>query len=878
MKCRLLLVLLIISTTAMAQREASHWYFGTFAGLDFNSGSPQPLFNGQLRTVEGCEAFSDADGNLLFYTEGSQMFNRLHEVMPNGSGLKGSFSTTQSALAVPNPAKNGLYYVFTPDDVLAYRLESSNGFNYSVVDMNADFGNGDVVEKNVDLLERCSEKVSAVLGNTGDFYWVVTHYLDTFYSYRVDANGVDNNPVISKVGPLIDNFENFRGALKVSPNGNKIAVAHTVLSPQYESELLLFDFDTASGQVNNPEDLSSDIVYYGVEFSADSRVLYASGRPILEGPLGTNVGSVQIMQFDLSNPDILSTEYELARFPLAIGTEISGSLQLGIDKKIYHSVPGNKLSVIRTPNLIGFDADFRMMEVDLGDRSATYGLPPFIQSLFETVVSIDNLCEGDVTVFSVDTEADINSIQWNFGDPASGAQNSSGLLNPTHQFTSDGIFTVELVVTYASGLVRNFIEFVEIAEVPLVTSEISLVQCDSDGTDDGITSFNLDEALPLFNNENPDIKGVYFDNLDDALLNENQLDPIGFLNSANNQRIYARAFENSQCFSIVEIDLIVEPMSDLGNYKTLDICIDEPAGLATWVELQPIRDVLQQDFGPVLSIELYATEEDARLEQEALIEEEKVFGPFDERALYFRLEDDNRCAGLGKIGLNTIYKPDFEELVDVDLCNGVAVLEAPTGYEDYSWSSGESGQAISVNEAGIYEVFFNVGPCTYSQQIEVHPNSSLELESVEVFDFKTNNRIEIRLVNPDPEVQYSIDNGLSYQDSPVFMNLEPGIYNIRISNNCTEITEEAIVGGMNAFFTPNGDGVNDLWTLANAEFFPKFRISIFDRYGTLLKSFNETYQGWDGTFQNRDLPSDDYWYMLEFDSGRTVRGHFSLKR
>ncbi len=862
----------------MAQREAAHWYFGTYAGLDFNSGSPRPLFDGQIRTVEGCEAFSDADGNLLFYTEGSQMFNRLHELMPNGDGLKGSFSTTQSALAVPNPSNNGIYYVFTPDDVLAYRLENSNGFNYSVVDMNADFGNGDVIQKNVDLLERCSEKVSAVLGNTGDFYWVVTHYLDSFYSYRVDATGVDSNPVVSNVGPLIDNFENFRGALKVSPNGKNIAIAHTVLRPEYSSNLLLFEFDTTTGRVSNPLDLSGDIVYYGVEFSANSKVLYASGRPILNGPDGANVGSIQIMQFDLTVPDIRGSEYELARFPLAIGTEISGSLQLGIDKKVYHSVPGNKLSVIRTPNLTGFDADFRMMEVNLGDRSATYGLPPFIQSLFETVVSIENLCAGDVTEFSVDTEADISSIQWNFGDPGSGSQNTSGLLNPTHQFTSDGVFTVELEVSYASGLIRNFIEFVEIAEVPAVASEISLVQCDSDGADDGVTTFNLDQALPLFNNGNPDIKGVYFSNLDDALLNENQLDALSFTNEINNQRIYARAFENSQCFSIVEIVLIVEPMSDLGNYTTLDVCINEPAGLATWVPLQPIRDVLQQDFGPQITIGLYATEEQARLEQELLSEEEKVFGPFDERALYFRLENDNRCSGLGKIDLNTIYRPDYEELVKVDLCNGLATLEGPSGYEDYRWSTGQSGEVITVNEPGSYEVAFNVGPCSYTQQIEVLPNSSLELEQVDIFDFKTNNRIEIRVVNPAADILYSIDNGRTYQNSPIFANLDPGLYQIRISNNCTEITEEVIVGGMNAFFTPNGDGVNDLWTLTNSEFFPKFQISIFDRYGTLLKSFDENYPGWDGTFGNRDLPSDDYWYMLEFDSGRTVRGHFSLKR
>lgn len=878
MKIRCFLAVLFISFTALAQREAANWYFGTNAGLNFNSGTPIPLFDGQIRTVEGCESFSDANGNLLFYTEGNQMFNRFHQVMPNGNNLKGSFSTTQSALAVPNPLNNGLYYIFTPDDVLAYRLENSNGFNYSLIDMNADMGRGNVVQKNVDLLERGSEKVSAVLGSTGDYYWVVTHYRDTFYSYRVDGSGVNETPVVSRIGPLIDNFENFRGALKISPNGSKIAVAHSVFQPEYGSQLFIYDFDTTTGRVSNQVDLSGDIVYYGLEYSANSRVLYASGRPIINGPDGGNVGSVEILQFDLLSPDISSTRYQLARFPLSIGTEISGSLQLGIDKKIYHSLPGEKLSVIRTPDLLGFDADFRLMEVDLGDRAATYGLPPFIQSLFETVVSIDNLCAGDLTEFNINTDADIDSIHWDFGDPSSGVQNSSDLLNPTHRFTSDGIFTVNLEVTYSTGLVRDFVEFVEIAEVPSVTSRIELVQCDSDGIDDGITAFNLDEAIPLFNNGNPDIKGVYFETMDDALLNQNQLDPLEYTNQANNQLIYARAFENSQCFSIVEIELIVEPLSDLGIHNTIDICLNAPPGLAIWIELDPIRLLLREDFGDMVNISIYKDDSDARLELNPLLQEEQVFGPRDQPVLFFRIENNNRCTALGRLNLNFNFKPDIESVVNTDLCSGLAVLEGPEGYQDYLWSTNEAGPSITVDTAGEYSVSFNSGSCTYSQVFRVEPNSSIELLGIEVFDFRIDNRIEINVANPEPDFSYSIDDGQSYQDSGIFNNLDPGLYTIRISNNCTELSETVIVGGMDTFFTPNGDGINDLWTLSNSSYFPDFRISIFDRYGKLIQAFDDTYPGWDGTYQNRDLPSDDYWYMLEFETGRTIRGHFSLKR
>jgi hypothetical protein len=83
LKKKLFLLLLALSYTGLyAQREAAIWYFGNKAGLDFNSGSPVALTNGELITTEGCASFSDKDGRLLFYTDGTYVWNRNHQIMP----------------------------------------------------------------------------------------------------------------------------------------------------------------------------------------------------------------------------------------------------------------------------------------------------------------------------------------------------------------------------------------------------------------------------------------------------------------------------------------------------------------------------------------------------------------------------------------------------------------------------------------------------------------------------------------------------------------------------------------------------------------------------------------------------------------------------
>nr|MBK9650360.1 hypothetical protein [Bacteroidota bacterium] len=170
---------MIICTNLHAQKQFEKWYFGSFAGLDFSSGVPVPLTNSAMFTVEGSSSLSDTSGNLLFYTDGLSVYNALHVAMPNGLGLAGGGSSTQSALILPMPGNVNLYYIFTVPDF------ASLGFNYSIVDMTLQGGLGDVTAKNTFLLGNVSEKLSAVYHANGTDVWVCVHSYtgDAFHSF-----------------------------------------------------------------------------------------------------------------------------------------------------------------------------------------------------------------------------------------------------------------------------------------------------------------------------------------------------------------------------------------------------------------------------------------------------------------------------------------------------------------------------------------------------------------------------------------------------------------------------------------------------------------------------------------------------------------------
>jgi gliding motility-associated-like protein len=128
-----------------------------------------------------------------------------------------------------------------------------------------------------------------------------------------------------------------------------------------------------------------------------------------------------------------------------------------------------------------------------------------------------------------------------------------------------------------------------------------------------------------------------------------------------------------------------------------------------------------------------------------------------------------------------------------------------------------------------------------------------------------------------------------FQDEPLFENLEGGIYTIIVNdkNGCApDATLQISVLQFPKFFTPNGDGKNDTWLIkgANKTFYPNSSINIFNRFGKLVAQIPLDGEGWNGTYNSKILPSNDYWYtitLIPADISKTTinkTGNFSLLR
>ena len=152
-----------IVSNLISQHQNHNWYFGRNAGITFNTPPPSPI-QSELYTAEGTAVISDPIGNLLFYTDGITVWDRNHDTMPNGIGLLGGRSSTQSALIVPYPKSFSKYFIFTTKDNFTV-----GGLSYSIVDMELNNGFGDIVvdTKNTHVLDQTSEKVTSVLHENG---------------------------------------------------------------------------------------------------------------------------------------------------------------------------------------------------------------------------------------------------------------------------------------------------------------------------------------------------------------------------------------------------------------------------------------------------------------------------------------------------------------------------------------------------------------------------------------------------------------------------------------------------------------------------------------------------------------------------------------
>ncbi|MBQ8019365.1 MAG: T9SS type B sorting domain-containing protein, partial [Paludibacteraceae bacterium] len=80
------------------------------------------------------------------------------------------------------------------------------------------------------------------------------------------------------------------------------------------------------------------------------------------------------------------------------------------------------------------------------------------------------------------------------------------------------------------------------------------------------------------------------------------------------------------------------------------------------------------------------------------------------------------------------------------------------------------------------------------------------------------------------------------------------------------------------YFNPDNSEDNK-WDIAGIDKYTNYRIFIYDRFGKKLKSYENEFDGWDGVYNGKSMPSTDYWYSIEVDEADiSMRGHFTLIR
>ncbi|TDT41847.1 gliding motility-associated-like protein [Maribacter spongiicola] len=219
--------------------------------------------------------------------------------------------------------------------------------------------------------------------------------------------------------------------------------------------------------------------------------------------------------------------------------------------------------------------------------------------------------------------------------------------------------------------------------------------------------------------------------------------------------------------------------------------------------------------------------------------------------------------------------PQIPDDLSTFLCeDSSTTLDAEVENVTYRWSTGETTQLIDVTEPGDYDVIItNTNGCSATRNFTVEQIDLPQIDKI-VSDGPS---IVVSTSN-NGNFEYSLD-GISFQPSPVFDAVAGGFYTIYVQNNtdCGVVTQDFYHLVIQKFFTPNGDNVNDTFEPDGLEVFNTVTISIFDRYGKLLKFANTNSTSWDGTFQGERLPNDDYWYLITADSVQ-FKGHFSLKR
>ncbi len=455
----------------------------------------------------------------------------------------------------------------------------------------------------------------------------------------------------------------------------------------------------------------------------------------------------------------------------------------------------------------------------------------------------------------------------------------NGISTETLDVFDSGTYRSEIALGGSACIAKSEVK-IEFSPA-FVTSPITLIACDDNN--DSKTFFNLKKAENLILQQDSNVVGVsFFENKTDlnAILN-----PINFETIAP-KTVFAKVKNEYNCESFVPLNLSISNQT-IAIQNPIIIC-DEDANQDGYYKFDlgvtsNITAQILQNLPTGLTVNYYTNATDASKETNALGAVFKNTIAF-QQTIWAKVLNGTDCYGLVSISLiiNTFSPPNFDDET-VYLCdNSIRKLEVAQGFSSYLWndSSHSLDPYIVVNAAGNFSVSVtNQKGCKAIKKFFVKNSNQALIQDIEIHDFDgVNNSV---LINYDGfgDYEFSID-GIHFQNSPFFLSVKDGIYTIIIQdkNGCLPTTETFLVLDYPRFFSPNNDGLNDVWRIPFMELTPNATLSVFDRFGKMIYNTMANGDGWNGKFNNTILPSDDYWFVIEIAGSRKMKGHFTLIR
>ncbi len=489
-------IFLFLFTALMVSAKAqhfnlytAHWYFAKNCAVDFSSYSSIVDTNSAIKFVSSnlsaeirYSTISDEQGNLLFYTDGYFVYNRFHQQMPNGFGLKGGdinqygdtgyHSNSHIIFRMPN---NNNQYIH-----IVQAIEPDRKVYYSIIDLTLDSGKGDVLTKNMVLMDSASYHLGVVKHTNGNCYWVVLHGYknNKFYAFPFCGGGDTIQPVISTIG-INYNYDygnNYyirsHGYMKFSPNGRKLAVWNHKIDQYNDTIFQLFSFDAQTGIISNPISISVNQYYENgncFEFSQNSSIFYYTNY---------NPGASYIYQYNLlagSPTDIINSKVFITIPAFSYQRKFQG-MQLGIDGKIYLSKTENYsyshyLGVIHNPDSFMPACSYADSGFFMGTTMTGSWMPQqwIVPSFLQKPMDFEHIgaCVGDTVRFSLSDS--VYTVLWDFGDTANPTSNGSTLYKPTHVYSQPGSYLVEAACLHYGmhDTVRKVVDIYPLTQVSL---------------------------------------------------------------------------------------------------------------------------------------------------------------------------------------------------------------------------------------------------------------------------------------------------------------------------------------------------------------------------------------------------------------------------